>query len=253
MISRLYCRVVRREVRAEFEPRVTGALRGANRPRRDTRTQLAVSRSPQRVERRRRDLREQSRVAVLGGEIERLVRRGQAPRGVGCVHQAPRQQGAQARVRHNVSQVGDRERRFDRGEVLRRAVVETHEAAVGRECGADQRLARAVALRESRAFFERGECRRVAGAVLRISEANQQVGAFGAGSVERDRDVESDAVVMCGLGGCEVIERVIAGASRPVLRLGRPPGERAVTRELDDHARGQLLDALLQRVCREPV
>ena len=108
-------------------------------------------------------------------------------------------------------------------------------------------------MRESRAFFEGGERLRVAGAVLRISEANQQVGALGSGPVERDREVERDPVVMCGLGGCEVIERLIAGPGRPVLRLGRTTGEGAVTRELDDHARGQLLDALLQRVCREPV
>jgi len=72
--------------RAEFEPRVTGAFRGANRPRRDARTQLTVSRSPQRVQHRRCDLREQCRVAVLGGEIERLVRRGQTPGGIGRVH-----------------------------------------------------------------------------------------------------------------------------------------------------------------------
>ena len=108
-------------------------------------------------------------------------------------------------------------------------------------------------MREPRAFLERHERLRVAGPVLRISEANQQVGAFGCGPLERDRDVERDSVVTCGLGGCEVIERLIAGTGRPVLRLGRTTGEHAVARELDDHVGGQLLDALFQRVGGEPL
>ena len=90
----------------------------------------------------------------------------------------------------------------------------------------DQRVARATALREPRAFLEGFECVRIPGPVLCISEAHQQVGPFGARSIELGRDVEGGAVVARGLGRREVVERVVAGARRPSLGLA-PAARRA--------------------------
>ena len=70
---------------------------------------------------------------MLGRELEGLVRRGQAPRRIGGVHEAPRQERAEARVGRDVGGIGDGERGFDHCEVLRRAAVDAHEAAVARE------------------------------------------------------------------------------------------------------------------------
>ena len=127
-----------------------------------------------------------------------------------------------------------------------RAIVEPHEPAVGRDRGSDQRGVGAAAAGELGAFLEGVQRLGCARPVLRIAEANEQVGAFGVGSIERDRHVERDAVVLRCLDRREVLERVVTGARRPEQRFGGQTPKFTVARELHHDIGRHDLVALLQ-------
>lgn len=181
------------------------------------------------------------------------MRGGHTPGGIGRVDETLRQQRAEPGEDRDVGGIGDRERGFHHREVLRRAVVEEHEAAVAGESRSDDDVVRSAVSREASAFLERLESEWVTRAVLRVAQADEQIAAFGLGPIQLDRDVERDAVVARGFGGGQVLERVVTGAYRPPSSFGRPPGERVVTSELHHHPGRELVDVLLQRASGEPV
>jgi hypothetical protein len=79
------------------------------------------------------------------------------------VDQGLREQREKSRVRGDVVGVGGRDRRLGDCQLLRRERAHLHEAAIGRQCGADEHRVRAAALRKFSTLLQRGVPARVAG------------------------------------------------------------------------------------------
>ena len=151
------------------------------------------------------------------------AREGEAAFGLRGEHEALGEQREQPGVGRGVGRVGDRDRGLDDVEVGGRVAVDPHEAPVGGEGRPDDAVVRAAAAGQVGAELEGLERPWIAGAVLRVAEPHEQVGALGVGAVERCRHLERDAVVLRGLDGCELVEGVVAGARRPALRIAASP------------------------------
>ena len=239
-----------REMGTEFEPRVAGCFGNRDRFRRDAGPDVAAPGLPQPPEHTRRDAREQRRIMMRVGQLERLVRRRDPALGVRRPDEALGQQREQPGVGRGIGLVCDRDRRLDGREILGCTRIDAHEAVVRRERGPDEQVVRAAAAGEVGTLRERVLCLRVAGPELRLAEPHEQIGAFGVGTMHRDRHVERDAVVVRRLGRCELFERLIAGERRPPLGRVGPAGPCTMPRELDHDVGPDVVGALFERAGR---
>jgi hypothetical protein len=152
----------------------------------------------------------------------------------------------EAGVGGGVGRVGDLECGLDDLHLVLDEPVHPEDAHVGHQGGPDERLGSIAAPRQFGPSDQVGLGPGVTGAVLRVAESHQEVGALGVGPVERVGRVEGDLVVAGSLGRGEVLEGVVTGGLRPVERLLGQAGQGAVPGQLQYDVRVEGLPVLGQ-------
>ena len=151
----------------------------------------------------------------------------------GGVDEALREDREQSGVVGGVGRVGRRDSRFDHGEIAGGAAVEPHEAAIRCEHSPDQRLPVPGSAGQLRSLLEGGQRLGVAGHLLGVAEAHEEIGALGVGSIKLLCDVQRNAEVAGRLNRGEVREGVLAGPDGPIEGLRGQPGQGTVPGQLD--------------------
>ena len=104
---------------------------------------------------------------------------------------------------------------------------------VGGQRGSHQRGVVATRLRQLGALADRLERGRVAGQGGGLAQTDEQLGAFGVGSLERGRVLQTPrANQTAASSGARSARREIARLGRPSLGLGEQPAELGVARQL---------------------
>ena len=148
--------------------------------------------------------------------------------------------GQEAGVAGGVVPVGDRDGRFERGQLLVVHRSGRRETPVVGQGGSHEHVVRAGPFGHGGGIEEGAVRGGVAGSALGFAQPHHELGPLGVGNLPRRRVGEGLLVPGGRLGGSEVLGGVVGGGHRPPLGGGEVAGEGRVPGEVDDGVRARV-------------